>query len=93
MKPQLMSLFDRLMLQKRFVIETIFDQLKNISQIEYTRHCNVKNFIVNLIVGLVACTHQPVKPAIKLSTHERRTLATIIQSVSPKSGQIKCFIL
>ncbi|MHC3064586.1 IS982 family transposase, partial [Klebsiella pneumoniae] len=31
MKPQLMTLWDRLMLRKRYVIETIFDQLKNIS--------------------------------------------------------------
>nr|WP_241896495.1 transposase [Candidatus Enterovibrio escacola] len=41
------------MLQKRFIIETIFDQLKNISQIEYLRHRNCIRFIVNLLAGLI----------------------------------------
>ena len=77
MKPQLMSLWDRLMLRKRFIIETIFDQLKNISQIEHSRHRSGKNFIVNLIAGLIAYTHQPLKPAIKLSTADQKALATI----------------
>ena len=77
MKPQLMSLWDRLMLRKRFIIETIFDQLKNISQIEHTRHRSAKNFIVNVISGLIAYTHQPLKPAIKLSTHEQQALISM----------------
>ena len=38
MKNKLMPLFDKLMLRKRAIIETIIDQLKNISQIEHTRH-------------------------------------------------------
>ena len=67
MKPQLMNLWDRLMLRKRFIIETIFDQLKNISQIEHSRHRNIKNFMVNLIAGLIAYTHQPQKPAINIT--------------------------
>jgi hypothetical protein len=33
-----MPLNDRLMLRKRSIIETIIDQLKNISQIEHSRH-------------------------------------------------------
>ncbi|PCS21614.1 hypothetical protein BTN49_2775 [Candidatus Enterovibrio escicola] len=38
MKPKVMKLWDRLMLRKRFIIETVFYQLKNISQIEHSRH-------------------------------------------------------
>ena len=38
MKPKLMHLWDKIMLRKRFLIETVFDQLKNISQIEHSRH-------------------------------------------------------
>ena len=38
MKPRLMRLWDRLLLRKRFLIETINDQLKNVSQIEHSRH-------------------------------------------------------
>jgi len=66
MKPQLMRLTDRLLLRKRFIIETITDQLKNVSQIEHTRHRSPTNFAVNLIAGLIAYTHQPKKPAIRL---------------------------
>jgi hypothetical protein len=53
-----MTLFDKIMLRKRSIIETINDQLKNISQIEHTRHRSVTNFTVNLIAGLIAYTHQ-----------------------------------
>ena len=55
---------DRLLLRKRSIIETINDQLKNISQIEHTRHRSVANFLVNLVCGLIAYSHQPKKPAL-----------------------------
>ncbi|PCS21380.1 hypothetical protein BTN49_2919 [Candidatus Enterovibrio escicola] len=40
------------MLRKRFIIETVFDQLKNISQIEHSRHRSCINFMVNWLAGL-----------------------------------------
>ena len=55
------------MLRKRFIIETIFDQLKNISQIEHTRHRSAKNFIVNLIAGLKRGSGE--KPCYRKSTY------------------------
>jgi len=67
MANRLMPLFDKLMLRKRALIETINDQLKNISQIEHTRHRSVANFMVNLVAGLVAYTHQPKKPSLNLT--------------------------
>jgi hypothetical protein len=66
MKPRLMRLWDRLMLRKRFVIETINDQIKNISQIEHSRHRSITGFMVNLVAGLIAYTYQPKKPALGL---------------------------
>ncbi len=69
MKGQLMRLSDRLMLRKRFIIETITDQLKNISQIEHTRHRSPANFAVNLLAGLIAYTHQEKKPSLRLPTN------------------------
>jgi transposase len=66
MKGQLMLLSDKLLLRKRFIIETITDQLKNISQIEHTRHRSPANFAVNLLAGLIAYTHQPKKPSLRL---------------------------
>lgn len=65
MKNQLLPLEDKLLLRKRALIETVNDQLKNISQIEHTRHRSVANFMANLICGLIACTWQPKKPALK----------------------------
>ncbi|MDQ3398727.1 MAG: IS982 family transposase [Deinococcota bacterium] len=68
MKNQLMLISDRLLLRKRFIIETITDQLKNISQIEHTRHRSPANFAVNLLAGLIAYTHQPKNPSLHLPT-------------------------
>ena len=64
MKNQLLTLKDKILLRKRSIIETVNDQLKNISQIEHSRHRSVHNFIVNLLCGLIAYTLQPKKPRI-----------------------------
>ena len=55
---------DAFFLRKRCIIETVIDQLKNISQIEHSRHRSVTNFLVNLICGLIAYCHQPKKPSL-----------------------------
>ena len=52
------------MLRKRAIIETIIDQLKNISQIEHSRHRSPVNCLVNLVGGLIAYCHQPKKPSL-----------------------------
>jgi hypothetical protein len=64
MKNRLMSLNDKLWLRKRGLIETVNDQLKNMAQIEHTRHRSATNFLVNLLSGLVAYCHQPKKPSV-----------------------------
>lgn len=66
MKNQLMILTDKLLLRRRAIIETIIDQLKNISQIEHSRHRSPINFLVNLMSGLIAYCHQPKKPSLVL---------------------------
>lgn len=66
MKNRLMSLPDKLLLRKRAIIESITDQLKNISQIEHARHRSPINFCVNLVCGLIAYCHQPKKPSLHL---------------------------
>jgi len=65
MKNKLLPFVDKLLLRKRSIIETINDQLKNISQIEHTRHRSVSNFMVNLLCGLISYTFQEKKPTIK----------------------------
>jgi len=66
MKPRLMRLWDRLMLRQRGLIESVNDQLKNISQIEHSRHRSLTGFMVNLVAGLIAYTYQPTKPSLGL---------------------------
>ncbi len=74
MKNKLMPVFDKLLLRKRGIIETIFDQLKNISQIEHSRHRSPINFLVNLFAGLVAYSLQPKKPSLDLSKNALKLL-------------------
>ena len=69
MKNHLMHLSDKLLLRKRAIIESIIDQLKNISQIEHARHRSPINFVVHLIAGLLAYSHQDKKPGLHLDAH------------------------
>ena len=64
MKNTLMPLIDKVLLRKRAVIESVNDQLKNISQIEHTRHRSFWNFMANIVGALCAYALQPKKPSI-----------------------------
>jgi Transposase DDE domain len=70
MKNKFINMYDKLLLRKRSIIETIYDQLKNISQIEHTRHRSKTNFLVNLIAALTAYSFQEKKPSIKFNTQD-----------------------
>ena len=61
---RLILLHDKVLLRRRALIETVFDQLKHLLQIQHTRHRSPTNFAVNLVAGLVAYCHQPNKPSI-----------------------------
>jgi len=62
MKNKLMPFHDRMMLRKRYIIETINDMLKNKDQIVHTRHRSLSNFIMNLISALGAYCFFDNKP-------------------------------
>ena len=64
MKSQLMTVSDKILLRKRALIETINGELKNIAQIEHSRHRSVVGFTVNLMAGLAAYSFFPKKPMI-----------------------------
>ena len=66
MKNSLMNLYDKILLRKRAVIETVNDELKNICQIEHTRHRSVDNFATNLIAGIIAYNLLPKKPGMNI---------------------------
>lgn len=66
MRNRLLALSDKLLLRKRAIIETIHDQLKNVCQIEHSRHRSPINFLVNLVAALSAYCHLPKKPGLHL---------------------------
>jgi hypothetical protein len=75
MKNRLMYLKDKLLLRKRAIIQTINDQLKNICQIEHTRHRSVYNFSTNIIAGLVAYSFLPKKPSLN---HDKSQIPALL---------------
>lgn len=74
MKNKLLELEDKILLRKRSLIETVNDQLKNICQIEHTRHRSPQNFFVHLLCGLIAYSKQPKKPSLNLNKQELQAL-------------------
>ena len=64
MKGALMTMSDRLLTRKRAIIETINDELKNIAQVEHSRHRAFDKFIVNMLAALAAYCFFPKKPCI-----------------------------
>lgn len=66
MRGRLLSLADKLLLRKRAIIESVNDQLKNVCQIEHTRHRGPYNFLAHLLAGLIAYCPLPKKPSLHL---------------------------
>ena len=54
MKNSLMHLRDKILLGERLLIETMKDELKNIVQIEHTRHRSIGGFAANLMAAMAA---------------------------------------
>lgn len=74
MKKKFISLWDRALLKKRFIIETVNDQLKNISYIEHSRHRSIHGFIWNMLGGLIAYSLKEDKPKLDLIVQELELL-------------------
>ncbi len=64
MKGALLTMSDRLLTRKRAIIETVNDKLKNIAQVEHSRHRSFDNFMVNLLGALATYCFFPKKPCI-----------------------------
>ena len=60
----------------RYFIETVNDELKNIAQVEHSRHRCFDNFIVNLLGAIAAYCLFPKKPCINV----QRTIDTQLTS-------------
>ena len=64
MKQRLMPLYDKIMLRKRSVIESINGVLKNVAQLVHSRHRSVHNFIMNLLAAMGAYCFFATKPGV-----------------------------
>jgi hypothetical protein len=71
MKNRFLPLCDKLLLRKRALVETVNDQLKNISQVEHTRHRSLWNFLGNVAAGLIAYTWREKKPSLNIQVKEQ----------------------
>lgn len=76
MKAKVTSAFDKGMLSKRYIIETVNDQLKNITQIEHSRHRSETGFMLNVMSEIVSYCLKKQKPQIKISKVESDMMAT-----------------
>ena len=65
MKEQVLDPMDETLLNHRSLVETVFDELKNMCQIEHSRHRSVTGFITNMLSGLIAYCWFPHRPTIK----------------------------
>lgn len=74
MKNSLMLIKDKIALRKRALIETVNDELKNMCQIEHTRHRGFNNFITNLLSGLIAYSFFPKKPSMNIDIIDNKSL-------------------
>jgi hypothetical protein len=74
MKAKAISLWDRAMLSRRYIIETINDPLKNILYIKHSRHRSMNRFMLNLIAGLVAYCLEKDKPSLNLTDVELNSM-------------------
>ena len=66
MKNILMPMYDKIILRKRALIESVNDELKNIAQVEHSRHRSFTNFFTNALGALAEYCFQPKKPSINL---------------------------
>jgi len=77
MKNSIMLMYDKLMLKKRALIETVNDELKNICQIEHTSHRSFDNFVTNLLSGLIAYSFFPKKSSLNFDVVDNNAVEIV----------------
>lgn len=74
MKEKALSNEEKLLLRRRSVIETVNDELKNICQLEHTRHRSLNGFLLNIMSAIAAYSFFPKKPSIRKDIEETNPL-------------------
>lgn len=80
MKPKPLSDSEKILLRKRAIIETVNDELKNICQLEHTRHRSVNNFLLNILGALTAYSFFPKKPSIHVNFEQTTDNQLVLQA-------------
>ena len=71
-------MWDKLLLSKRAVIETTSHQLKNICQIEHSRYDSGINFLLNIILALIAYSYREKNPSLNLRVKDLADLPVVV---------------
>lgn len=64
MKQHLIPLYDKIMLRKRSIIESLNDMLKNVVQLVHSRHRSFHNFLMNILGAIGAYCFFANKPEV-----------------------------
>jgi hypothetical protein len=64
MKNKILGMKEKLLLKKRFIIETVIDLLKNHNDLWHTRHRSIDNGFNNMLACLAAYNFREIKPSI-----------------------------
>ena len=89
MKKKILEPIKKQFLRYRGIIETINDQLKNLFQIDHSRHRSVMNFQVNVLAGLLAYVFKPSKisvPFNKLNNYNLLLMSRLISALLARLG-------
>lgn len=78
MKNKIMPMWDKIMLRRRCIIETINDMLKNTAQLVHSRHRSVNNFIMNMVATLAAYSFFDNKPQALQGVRIEKTEQTML---------------
>lgn len=75
MQQQGLSTTDKILLRKRAIIESVNDELKNICQLQHTRHRSVSGFLFNVMSVLAAYSFFPKKPSLNIQMEANNQLS------------------
>lgn len=65
------------MLLRNFFIGIINEQLKNISQIEHSRHRSVHAFMLNILTGLISYQLKESKPQLNITNAKSNAITVM----------------
>jgi len=87
MKPVAPTAFEKALLKRRSLIETVFDELKDLCQIEHTHHRSLGNFLVNLMADIVAYCLSENKPSLSFLLTARHDKKAALRFFKKAIGQ------